>query len=511
MVALRQDPFGGPALKPLVTAAYAADLDRRIRDEAGVPEAALMENAAAGMESVLRSRGLAEGAVTALVGKGNNGGDALAVLRRLAFSAPERAGRDLAAVLSSGEPGGLAGQQLRAARSRGVRILSWPDQEAECRDLLARSSLVLDGIAGTGLSGPLRPREASLADAAGSCGAVKAAVDVPSGCGDGVPPGSAVLKADLTLCVEPLKACSLRPALRPFAGEIVPIPGVFPGDAGSDSPVRLLDAGDLPGLVPALKPDTHKYERGHCLVFAGNRGTSGAAVLAARGGTAGGAGLITLYVRSDIWAAAASALAGEIVRPLPEDLSALNLGRANSAVAGPGWGRDDTAVSVFRRLWDSDLPLVLDADALALLGDINPPSRKAPLVLTPHPGEAERLTGRPGEDILRYPEEILSVLSRGRNAVVVLKSWVTWMASPDGRFAVYDGMDGSLAVGGSGDVLAGLCGALLARGLDAFQAARAAVLAHGLAGAAARRAQGHYGADALPGYAARILGGLHGE
>ncbi|HRZ89493.1 MAG TPA: NAD(P)H-hydrate dehydratase, partial [Spirochaetia bacterium] len=109
------------------------------------------------------------------------------------------------------------------------------------------------------------------------------------------------------------------------------------------------------------------------------------------------------------------------------------------------------------------------------------------------------------------PEETLPDLCRRWGAVVVLKTPVTWIASPDGRFAVHDGMDGSLAVGGSGDVLAGLCGALLARGLGPFEAARAAVLAHGLAGTEARKALGHYGAEALPGFAAKVLGGIHGQ
>ncbi len=494
-----------------MAAARAADLDRRIREEAGVPEAALMENAAAGMEAVLVSRGLAGGTVTALVGKGNNGGDALAVLRRLAFRSAGGRRDGLSAVLSSGEPGGLAGQQLKAARACGTRVLSWDREEPACRELLARSSLILDGIAGTGLSGPLRPREAALAEAAGSCGAVVAAVDVPSGCGDGIPPGSPVLRADLTLCVEPYKVCLFRPKARPFAGEIVPVSGVFPRDSGEESPIRLLEPGDLADLVPPLRPEAHKYQRGHCLVFAGEVGTSGAAVLAARGATAGGAGLVTLHVRPDIWQAAASSLAGELVRPLPPDPADLDLGRARAVVAGPGWGRDGIAAAVLRRLWDSPLPLVLDADALTLLRDLDLPARVYPLVLTPHPGEAERLFGRPAADFLRSPEETLPDLCRRWGAVVVLKTPVTWIASPDGRFAVHDGMDGSLAVGGSGDVLAGLCGALLARGLGPFEAARAAVLAHGLAGTEARKALGHYGAEALPGFAAKVLGGIHGQ
>lgn len=498
-------------MKPLVSASQAAELDRRVRETVGVPEAALMENAAAGMQSALASRCPPDGVITALVGKGNNGGDASAILRRLAFGSVGSHGPELAVILSSGEPEGLAGQQLKAARISGIQVLSWEEDEPACRELLARTALVLDGIAGTGLSGSLRSREAALAEAARACSASVAAVDVPSGAGDSIPEGAFALPADLTLCVEPLKSCLYRPALRPLAGRIVPISGVFPRDAGAESRTYLLEAGDLPTLVPPLRPDFHKYERGHCLVFAGDTGSSGAAILAARGATAGGAGLVSLYVRPALWTAAASSLAGEIVKTLPEDVSRIDLGRAGAAVAGPGWGRDAEAASVLRRLWDCSLPLLLDADALSILRDLELPARAAPLVLTPHPGEAERLSGIPAAEFLRTPETAMAGICRRWNAIVVLKSRVTWIAHPDGRFAVYDGMDGSLAVGGSGDVLAGLCGALLARGVPAFEAACGSVLAHGQAGAAAGQALGHYGADALPGFAAKILGGLHGQ
>ena len=504
-------------MKPLVTSSQAAALDRRLRDEIGVPEAALMENAASGMESALAYRGFfgrpqedsGRRAITALAGRGNNGGDAVAVLRRRAFASAGSDTPELTVLLSSGEPTGLAASQLQAARGMGIKVLSWEGEEAECRAVLRRSALVLDGIAGSGLSGPLRSREAALAETAASCGAAVAAVDVPSGFGDGLPGGSPSIRAALTLCVEPLKTCLFRPAARPSAGKIICVSGVFPRDSGSDSPGRLLESGDLPALVTSLPPEVHKYERGHCLVFAGDVGTSGAANLAARGAAAGGSGLVSLYVRPALWTVAAASLAGEIVKTLPEDPASIDLRRANAVVAGPGWGRDSASAAVLGRLWDSGLPLVLDADALPLLRSLDPPARTAPLILTPHPGEASGISGRPISDFLDDPEKALGELARRWGAVVVLKSCVTWIMSPGGRFAVYDGMDGFLAVGGSGDVLAGLCGALLARGTPAFEAAQAAVLSHGLAGGCARSELGLYGAEALPGYAAKILGGLH--
>ncbi len=495
---------------PLVSARRASDLDREVRDGIGVPEAALMENAAAGMESVLAAvpaRPGADGSVTALAGRGNNAGDALTVLRRIAFRATKGKPSRLTAILASGEPSGLAAAQLRAARNSGVRVLDWGTEEAACRELLGQSSVILDGIAGTGLSGALRPPQAALVEAANESGTPVAALDVPSGAWDDVPEEAAVIRAAATLCVEPRKACLYRPALRPFAGVIIPISGVFPGGSGGDSSCRLLEPSDLADLVPSFRPEAHKYERGFCRIFAGSRGASGAAILAARGASAGGAGLVCLHVRPDIWPIAASALQGEMVQPLPEDPSETDLGRAGAAVAGPGWGKDGTVRVLLRRLWDSGLPLVLDADALDVLRDLDPPPRAAPTILTPHPGEAARLSGQPAGEFLRKPEERLAGLAGRWGAVVLLKSCVTWIAGPDGRTAVYDGMDASLAVGGSGDVLAGIAGALLSRGLSGFDAACASVLAHGVAGKSARSELGNYGADALPGYAARVLGG----
>jgi ADP-dependent NAD(P)H-hydrate dehydratase / NAD(P)H-hydrate epimerase len=503
-------------LIPLVSAAFSSELDRGTRDEIGVPEAALMENAAAGMEAALESLGFLgrEGPITALAGKGNNGGDALAILRRLAFHAPAGKLPELAVILSSGEPVGLAAAQLKAARNSRVRVLDWESDEDACRALLLRSSLILDGISGTGLSGALRPDQAALVEAANASGVPIAAIDVPSGAGDDTPEApskdAAVIRAYATLCVEPRKACLYRPALRPVAGKIISISGVFPASSGSDSSCFLLEPSDLQTLVPPFRPESHKYDRGLCLVFAGSVGATGAAILAARGATAGGAGLVALHVRPEIWAVTAAALTGEMVKPLPADAASLDLGRAKAAVAGPGWGRDDAASAVLLRLWASDLALVLDADALALLRDLDLPKRSAPTVLTPHPGEAAALSGRSASGFLSRPEELIFALARRWGAVVMLKSCVTWIASPEGRCAVYDGMDGFLAVGGSGDVLSGLCGALLARGMPAFDAACAAAMAHGLAGRKAHSDLGLYGADALPARVAKVLGELYG-
>jgi NAD(P)H-hydrate epimerase len=500
-------------LIPLVSAALSAQIDRRIQGEIGVPEAALMENAAAGMEAALdslRSNERPEGPVVALVGRGNNGGDALAVLRRLAFHAPGGRYPGLSVILASGQPEGLAAAQLKAVANCGAEIVDWEKDERSCRSLLEKADVILDGISGTGLAGALRPRQAEIVKAANECGAPIAAVDVPSGSGDDTPEGAPVIRAVATFCVEPRKACIYRPALRPSAGKILPISGVFPASEGEESPSRLLESADLERLVPDFPAEAHKYDRGMCLVFAGSVGATGAAVLAARGATAGGAGLVSLQTRPDVWSVTAASLSGEMVKPLPPDAADVDLGRARAAVAGPGWGTDALASDILKRLWASSLPLVLDADALALLKSLDLPRRSCPTILTPHPGEAAALSGRPSGEFLQRPEALLSDLSRRWGAVVVLKSCVTWIASPEERFAAHDGMDASLAVGGSGDVLAGLCGALLARGLPAFDAACAAVLSHGLAGRKAKTELGNYGADALPSRAAYILGGLHG-
>lgn len=508
-------------MRPVVPSAVAASIDAETKDRLGLDDDLLMETAAEGLYRILQTlpswdRVEAGAGLVAVCGKGNNGGDALATARKAVLG-----GAPQVAALVPPELNAVSGRRLEEARRAGVRILSLDSPASET--LIQEAALVLDGIAGTGLRGRLRPPYDRLAARISGAPGIKVAIDVPSGTCQDAPPDAVVVKADYTLCIAPSKLELYMPGLRPYAGTIREVQGVFPANCARDSRIGMLSEGDLPALVPVLPPEAHKGSRGALGIYAGSMGSTGAAVLAARAGSASGAGTVSLLCRDELWQILACCLSAQMVRPLSS-----GPGRAFSAVlAGPGWGIDTVSLGLLEQLLKSELPLVLDADALRILADSSyNPARlsPAPLVLTPHPGEfialASRMQGHIG-DASYSPDPRASAKIRNRllcdtptilgecaafyNAVVILKNHVSWIASPDGRLALWDGQEPALGTGGSGDVLAGLVAGLLARGADAFDAACAGVVAHGLAGRAAAEERGFFEASDLPAYAARIL------
>lgn len=511
---------------PLVSSARARELDREAVGRQS--QDALMESAARAMVGALRERYpdlFAPGGrpLLAVCGSGNNAGDALAVARMAAAAGKQ----GTLAVVPSGL-GDAAARRLREARLAGVEILAPDDPRLD--EAFRGAGLVLDGLCGVGLRGRLRPPLDGLALRLASASCPVAAVDLPSGVRAWEGPGDEPAlppAADCTLCVEPLKAELFYPGFRESAGTVIGMGGVFPGQAASEC--ALLEAGDLAALLPPLPANAHKGTRGALGVWGGSFSGIGAARLASKAGSAAGAGTVTLMVGDEWWPAAAS-LDAQIARRLSDGPGR----RLDAALAGPGWGDDDRTRAALDGLWAGALPLVLDADALGQIGGRGPRPSGAPLVLTPHAGEFARLASRSldaygdaagdaagdpagaaamAQRALYDTDSAALALARRFGAVVVLKNSVTWIACPDGSLAVWDGREPSLATGGSGDVLAGLIAGLLARGASAWDAARAGVIAHGLAGRYAARALGFYDASALVPEAARILyrGGRHGD
>ncbi|HOX48242.1 MAG TPA: NAD(P)H-hydrate dehydratase [Spirochaetales bacterium] len=527
-------------MRPLVASAEALRLDAAVQEAWALQPLVLMENAAARLWLALEPR-LGEAGraspLVALAGGGNNGGDALALLRQARF-----AGRtDLAAIVAAERMGELAALQRRSLEAAGIAVLSWTEEGDRARGLVGRAGLLLDGLCGAGLKGGLRGPAAGLAAFAAASGRPVAAIDLPSGLSDSMEPDFPVLRSAFCLSIEPRKASLYYPGFREAAGEIVAVEGVFPRDADLEPSAFLLEEGDLAALAPRPDPAAHKGLRGRLAVFAGSPGASGAAIFASKAAQAASAGLVCLYAPSALYgplSSDASALGGALVR---EEEAAFGLpgsvgedGAFDAVLAGPGWGfrssaseeeakrSDSERARLLERLLASGLPAVLDAGALRLLPLVAPGGWKPhhALILTPHPGEFAALSGIPAREVLASPEAPLLEAARRYGAVVVLKAAVTWIAAPDGRLAVYDGREPSLACAGSGDVLAGAAAGLLASraaaapvGLAAsaspvdlaFDAARGAVLAHGLAGRRARARLGWYEAGALPGELARLL------
>ncbi|MFE9422133.1 NAD(P)H-hydrate dehydratase [Kitasatospora sp. NPDC006697] len=425
----------------------------------------LMDRAVAGLAAtcsrLLRERrGRVYGSrVLVLAGSGDNGGDAL-----FAGAALARRGAAVSAVLLS--PDRAHPAALAALRATGGQVTT--DQEVGLADF-ARADLILDGIVGIGGRGGLRPEAVPYATA-GRTG-VLVAVDLPSGVdADTGELAGAAIRADLTVTFGTHKPGLL---IDPGAGHAGPVQLVPIGLRPPEAAVQALQHADLGALLPRPGTESDKYRRGVLGVRAGSERYPGAALLVVAGALHGGAGAVRYLGRP----------AAEVVRRHPEVL--LGDGRVQAWVAGPGSG-EATAEALDAAL-AAEVPVLVDADGLTELARRGPAAlagRAAPTLLTPHAGEAARLLGggataeRAAAARLRTARE----LADRYGATVLLKGSTTVVARPDGAARVNPTGTSWLATAGSGDVLAGLAGALLAAGLTPFDAAPAAAYLHGLAG-----------------------------
>ncbi|MFJ3791785.1 NAD(P)H-hydrate dehydratase [Kitasatospora sp. NPDC090091] len=452
---------------------------------ARLPEGVLMQRAAAGLAAtcarlLTRRRGRVYGSrVVVLAGSGDNGGDAL-----YAGAALARRGARVSAVLLAPErahTGGLAA--LRAAHGRVVL-----DQEVGLADF-SRADLVLDGIVGIGGRGGLRAGAAPYARAARRGPVV--AVDVPSGVdADTGEVAGVALRADVTVCFGTYKPGLLIDPGAAYAGA-VQLVGI-----GLDLPPADVSALQHPSaaeLLPEPGAESDKYRRGVVGVAAGSATYPGAALLAVAGALHGGAGAVR-YVGT---------AAEEVVRRFPETLvtegGPAGAGRVQAWVVGPGGG--EGARQALAEALASDVPVLVDADGLTELGRLGPGAlagRTAPTLLTPHTGEAARLLAGadggappPADELAAARLATARRLAAAYRATVLLKGSTTVVADPGGAARVNPSGTSWLATAGSGDVLAGLAGSLLAAGLPVLDAASVAAYLHGLAG---RHAAGTPGA-----------------
>ncbi|QKW08638.1 NAD(P)H-hydrate dehydratase [Streptomyces sp. NA04227] len=435
---------------------------------ARLPEGTLMQRAAAGLAAASAELlGRVYGArVVLLVGSGDNGGDALYAGARLA-----RRGASVAAVLLNPDRvhrGGLA--SLRAA---GGRV------SADPRADLAGAALVMDGITGIGGRGGLRPEAAELARAARESGAALVAVDLPSGvdADTGEVPGEAV-RADATVTFGTYKPGLLVDPGREYAGAVRLV------EIGLELPPQeaVLCApqyADIARLLPRPVAESDKYRRGVVGVVAGSARYPGAAVLAVAGALHGGAGAVR-YV---------GPAADAVIARFPETLVSAGppekAGRVQSWVVGPGIGENPEAVAEVLR---AEVPVLVDADGLRFAGEATLRARRAPTVLTPHAGEAAALLGTSRDEVESARLTAVRELAARYGATALLKGSTTLVAAPGGG-PVRVNPTGTpwLATAGSGDVLSGLTGSLLAAGLDGPDAAMSGAYLHGLAGRFAAR------------------------
>ncbi|MFJ8800590.1 NAD(P)H-hydrate dehydratase [Streptomyces sp. NPDC102487] len=446
--------------------AYSVETVRAAERElmARLPEGALMQRAAAGLAAACADLlGRVYGSrVVLLVGSGDNGGDALYAGARLA-----RRGAGVTAVLLAPDRTHPEG---RAALLRAGGTTAAPDT---AEPLLRRADLIVDGIVGIGGKGGLRPHAARLAELADASRAAVVAVDLPSGveADTGEVLGDAV-RADLTVTFGTHKPGLLVDPARGYAGSVHLV------DIGLDLPeqadLEALQHADVAARLPRPGAASDKYRRGVVGIAAGSARYPGAAVLAVSGALRGGAGAVR-YVGP-----AADAVIARFPETLVSGEGPAKAGRVQAWVVGPGIGDDATSVA---EVLAADVPVLVDADALRLADRETVRARSAPTLLTPHAGEAAALLGVAREAVEEARLASVRELAGLYGATVLLKGATTLVAGPvGGPVRVNATGTAWLATAGSGDVLSGLAGSLLASGLSALDAGSVAAYLHGLAG-----------------------------
>ncbi|MYW68318.1 NAD(P)H-hydrate dehydratase [Streptomyces sp. SID8379] len=430
---------------------------------ARLPDGALMQRAAAGLAvACAELLGKVYGSrVALLVGSGDNGGDALYAGARLA-----RRGAGVTALLLSPDRAHAGG--LAALRAAGGTVLDAATESAP--EIVGRADLVMDGIVGIGGKGGLRPRAAQLAEAARG---LVVAVDLPSGvdADTGEVHGDAV-RATATVTFGTYKPGLLIDPAREYAGalRLVDIGLELPA---ADAELEALQHADVSSLLPEPAGESDKYRRGVVGVVAGSARYPGAAVLAVAGALHGGAGAVR-YVGP-----AAEAVLARFPETLVSQGPPAKAGRVQSWVIGPGLGDD---ASNLHDVLTSDVPVLIDADGLRLAGVSAVRARTAPTVLTPHAGEAAALLGVARDEVEGQRLSSVRELARRYDATVLLKGSTTLVVSPSGGPARVNPTGTPwLATAGSGDVLSGLTGSLLATGLKPVDAASVGAYLHGLA------------------------------
>ena len=461
---------------PLYTAAQMRVLDHAAIEQAGIPGYTLMTRAATAAWQALRERWPAAADILVLCGGGNNGGDGY-VLARLAHAAGCRV-----RVLAVGDSGKLSGD---AATAREAWLATGNDCETPDDNAGFAADLIVDALLGTGFSGALGGDWQRVVQSVNASAAAVVSLDIPSGlaCDTGQVVGDAI-RADMTVTF-----IGRKPGLYTGEGPACSGDMVF-DDLGVPaavfqqvSPGALLDDGSRPNPFTAPRRRTaHKGHFGHVVVVGGDHGMSGAARLAGEAALRSGAGRVSVATRA-AHAAIMTAACPELMCHGVEsvtDLKAL-LATASVVVIGPGLGRSGWARALFPAVLEAPCPQVLDADALNLLAA--GPAVRHHWVLTPHPGEAARLLQTTTAAIAADRMAAARALQAKWGGSVVLKGAGTIVCSGDDALPVIcSAGNPGMATAGSGDVLAGIAGALLAQGLDRATAARAAVCLHGVAG-----------------------------
>ena len=480
-----------------ITPEQMRQLEKQWLSETCVPSIVLMEEAARGIVHRLLTLCPSAGRVLFLCGPGNNGGDGYAAARFW----QQQGGRALMIELQATASGDAAHERLLAVMS-GATVINWEEGSS-----LPEADAVVDALFGTGMNRPLEGRALALVRQVNSLALPVLSVDIPSGLSgrDGRVMGDCI-RASVTVTFHRIKqGLLLREAPR-YTGSIEVHPILISADYGGCDGFLSMRPAELQSFLPLRNKVSHKGDYGHVLIFAGSMGMAGAACMCARAAVRSGAGLTTLLCRESLVPIFQALVPSAMCVALPErggiltesasELAAAALRKADAAVIGCGLGLSDDLLPLLHAFRAAKQPIIWDADALTLL------SRNEALlplrsnhIITPHAGEAARLLCTGVEAVLDEPLFSLHQLHRKTGASVLLKGPCSLMY--DGNsVAVNRFASPALAKGGSGDVLAGILGALAARRdirLSMLERMQCAALIHGLAAQRAAEARGEDG------------------
>ncbi len=457
------------AIQPfLVTAEQMQQIEGRMF-EAGMPVAALMEKVSGRLTQWFVSRyGYPQGKVGVLVGPGHNGGDALVVAREL-----HHLGYAVRIYQPLHKSKSLTEQHTNYAKSLGISFVASVQDLADC-------DAVIDGLFGFGLTRPIADAIAADVEAINQQPSLVFSIDLPSGIhtDSGQVMGTAI-KANHTACLGLWKRGFMQENALAYLGESelidfdIPLAEITAVLGETPEVQRITDRAAIAHLPLNRPPTAHKYKAGHLLLIAGSKQFAGAALLTALGATASGVGMLTLAVPESIRLALLPQLPGALLVGCPETASGviahlppdLDLTKYDAIALGPGL--TPTVPDLLHTVLAADCPLLLDADGLNLLAKNDPiqtlQARSAPTVLTPHVGEFKRLfPDIYDQGSAQMPGELAQQAAQASSAIVLLKGPRSAIADTQGRLWFNPDSTAALARGGSGDVLTGLMGGLIA-------------------------------------------------
>ncbi|MEQ9619737.1 MAG: NAD(P)H-hydrate dehydratase [Deltaproteobacteria bacterium] len=475
------------------------EIDRKTIEEYRIPSLILMENAGRATADVIIEEFPYAERVAVFAGGGNNGGDGFVVARHLMGQ-----GIDVT-VYAASDPKKYSGDALtnmRAFKNTGGEVIELKKSVRKYK----QADLIVDALFGTGLDRKVEGFYKKVIDFINAQSVPCVAVDIPSGldANKGFPLGTAV-KADVTVTyVLPKIGMIIYPGLD-YSGEIYVADITTPKFLEANVPYELITAESVENILTTRHADSHKGTYGHVLILAGSPGKSGAATLASSGALRVGTGLVTVGVPESLNPIMEQKTTEAMTEPVPETglgtFGSVSLKRVKEIISnkitalaiGPGISTtEETREFLFEIIRTTDLPMVIDADGLTLVAeDISILKKaKAPVVLTPHPGEMSRLTGLSTEEIQADRIGVSLDFSKRHNVHLVLKGARTVISTPGGQAYINTTGNAGMASGGMGDVLTGILGGFLAQRLNTDDACKLGVFVHGLAGDLAAEEKG---------------------